>query len=349
MVDRPWQSHQVQREIFEPPVLGKVLKMLIDSQGREFRYLRLSITDLCNYRCNYCLPDGYDCSVKPHRLDLSHIESIVTSFARNGIKKVRITGGEPTLHKDHIKIIQRMKLVPGIEKVALTTNGQRMSSFLHDWKAAGLDAINISCDSLDPRMFAAIVGRDSLGSLLTDIDQAIDIGFNDIKVNTILLKQHNATQINDLIEWAQNKPITLRFIELMQTLDNQEYFNANHMSSDSVIDTLLRNGWYERSRSRMAGPAKEFCHPSYPGSVGVIAPYSKDFCKSCNRLRVSSQGKLHLCLFGEEGHDLLPYIDESNPEKLDDAISDFLGYKVDSHLLHDGNSGHTSHLAMIGG
>ncbi|RQW61860.1 GTP 3',8-cyclase MoaA [Vibrio viridaestus] len=323
--------------------------MLIDPQGREFRYLRLSITDLCNYKCNYCLPDGYDCSSKPNRLNLSQIESIVSSFARNGIKKVRITGGEPTLHRELTDIIRLLKSIPGIEKVALTTNGHRMSAQLQSWKNAGLDAINLSCDSLDPRMFAAIVGRDALADLLQGLDKAIELGFHDIKVNTILLKQFNASQINDLIAWASNKPITLRFIELMQTLDNKEYFAANHFSSDNVVQRLLNSGWSERIRSLTAGPAREFTHPQYIGSVGVIAPYSKDFCQSCNRLRVSSQGKLHLCLFGEEGYDLRPYISNDDPSLLDNAIAEFLGYKKDSHFLHSGNSGHTSHLAMIGG
>ncbi len=323
--------------------------MLIDPQGREFTYLRLSITDLCNYRCNYCLPDGYDCSSKSSRLNLSQIESIVTSFARHGIRKVRITGGEPTLHRELTSIIRLIKSVSGIEKVALTTNGHRMSSYLQEWKDAGLDTINLSCDSLDPRMFSAIVGRDALTELLAGLEMAISNGFSDIKVNTILLKQFNASQVGELIEWASQKPITLRFIELMQTNDNVEYFKANHMSSDVVIGSLIRDGWHEKKRGATDGPARVFSHPECIGSVGVIAPYSKDFCKTCNRLRVSSKGKLHLCLFGEEGHDLLPYIDQNQPEILDDAVATFLGYKVDSHFLHSGNSGHTSHLAMIGG
>ncbi len=323
--------------------------MLIDPQGREFRYLRLSITDLCNYRCNYCLPDGYDCSTKPNRLSLSQIESIVSSFARHGISKVRITGGEPTLHRELVEIIRLLKSVPGIEKVALTTNGHRMPASLAKWKEAGLDALNISCDSLDPRMFQAIVGRDSLKEILEGIDKAIELGFSSVKVNTTLLKQYNLPQVQELIDWARNKPITLRFIELMQTLDNGAYFDANHTSTDHIVDSLVDQGWHEKKRSLVSGPAREFSHPSYIGKVGVIAPYSKDFCRSCNRLRVSSQGKLHLCLFGEEGYDLLPYIDNQDVSKLDQAVAAFLGYKTDSHSLHQGNSGLTSHLAMIGG
>lgn len=323
--------------------------MLIDPQGREFKYLRLSVTDLCNYKCNYCLPDGFGCETKPHKLNLNQIEAIVASFARNGIEKVRITGGEPTLHRDLVEIIRLIKQVPGIKKVALTTNGYRMAKFLPLWKNAGLDAINISCDSLDPRMFSAIVGRDALSQLLADLDLAILLGFKQLKVNTILLKQFNGNQISELIAWAKSKPITLRFIELMQTLDNKAYFEANHFSSDSVVELLNSQNWQEVQKDVAAGPAREFSHSAYPGRIGVIAPYSKDFCTTCNRLRVSSQGKLHLCLFGDGGYDLLPHINEDDHKELDDAIATYLGYKTPSHSLHDGLSGTTSHLAMIGG
>ena len=323
--------------------------MLLDPQGRSFSYLRLSITDLCNYRCNYCLPDGFQCDHKAHYLSLDEIASLVQSFARHGITKVRITGGEPALRRDVSEIIKLIKSTPGIEKVAMTTNGYQLSRNIRNWQAAGLDAINVSCDSLDPRMMQAIIGRNNLDAILQGIDDAISIGIKQVKVNTVLLKQFNYQQLSQLIDWAKSKPLTLRFIELMQTGDNKDYFNANHVSADKVGKNLISGGWVESLRGKNAGPAREFSHPSAIGKIGFIAPYSKDFCNSCNRLRVSSQGKLHLCLFGDTGYELRPFMNSDDPTILDNAISQFLTHKVDSHFLHKGYSGATSDLAMLGG
>ena len=323
--------------------------MLLDPQGRSFSYLRLSITDLCNYRCNYCLPDGFKCDHKAHYLSLDEIAALVQSFARHGITKVRITGGEPALRRDVSEIIKLIKNTPGIEKVAMTTNGYQLSRHIKNWHAAGLDAINISCDSLDPRMMQAIIGRNNLDAILQGIDDAISIGIKQVKVNTVLLKQFNYQQLNQLIDWAKSKPLTLRFIELMQTGDNKDYFNANHVSADEVGKSLILEGWVESLRAKNAGPAREFAHPSALGKIGFIAPYSKDFCNTCNRLRVSSQGKLHLCLFGDTGYELRPFMNSDDPAILDNAISQFLTHKADSHFLHQGYSGATSDLAMLGG
>lgn len=323
--------------------------MLLDPQGRSFSYLRLSITDLCNYRCNYCLPDGFKCDHKAHYLSLDEIAAIVKSFARHGVNKVRITGGEPALRRDLSEIIELVKNTPGIDKVALTTNGYQLSRHIKSWQSAGLDTINVSCDSLDPRMMQAIIGRNNLDAILQGIDDAISIGIKQVKVNTVLLKQYNYQQLEQLINWAKHKPLTLRFIELMQTADNGDYFNANHVSAEEVGRDLLSAGWVETLRAKNAGPAREFSHSQAIGKVGFIAPYSKDFCATCNRLRVSSQGKLHLCLFGDTGYGLRPFIDANNEQHLDDAISQFLTHKTGSHFLHQGYSGATTDLAMLGG
>ena len=169
--------------------------MLLDPQGRDFSYLRLSITDLCNYRCNYCLPDGFKCDDKAHYLSLPEIAALVQSFARQGITKVRITGGEPALRRDVSEVIALIKNTPGIEKVAITTNGYQLSRHIKSWQSAGLDAINVSCDSLDPRMMQAIIGRNNLAAILQGIDDAIATGIKQVKVNTVLLKQYNYSTI----------------------------------------------------------------------------------------------------------------------------------------------------------
>ncbi len=323
--------------------------MLQDPQGRKFKYLRLSITDVCNYRCTYCLPDGYQCTTKNDFLSIDEIKSVVTAFARHGIDKIRITGGEPSLRRDLPKIIELVKNTPGITKVALTTNGHQLDRKVQTWANAGLDAINISCDSLDGRMVKSLVGRDNLEEMMKGIDIALSSSIKKVKVNTVLLKQYNYKHIDQLIDWVKDTPISLRFIELMQTLNNQEYFKANHVSAKEIEDKLAQAGWAQILRGKNAGPAKEYCHSAYQGHVGFIAPYSKDFCASCNRLRISSIGKLHLCLFGESGYDLRHLLATNKQDELEDCIAKILENKQPTHLLQQGLSGGTTDLAMLGG
>lgn len=323
--------------------------MFQDAHGREFSYLRLSITDLCNYRCNYCLPNGYQCDVKHPHLSLDEIGILIAAFARNGIEKVRITGGEPSLRRDLVDIIKLIKNTPGIKKVALTTNAHKLDRHVASWAEAGLDALNVSCDSLDSRMLKAIIGRDNLQELLAGLAIAQSSSIKTIKINTVLLKQYNYQQIDELIAWVKDKPISLRFIELMQTLDNKAYFLQNHVSAQTVATRLIESGWQALERAKSAGPAQEFSHPEWLGKIGFIAPYSKDFCNTCNRLRISSQGKLHLCLFGDHGHDLRPLLTHERQDELDNCIQALLNDKPVSHMLHQGVSGRTTDLAMLGG
>ncbi|MEC8444572.1 MAG: radical SAM protein, partial [Pseudomonadota bacterium] len=159
---------------------------LQDAFGRRLTYLRLSITDVCNFRCNYCLPDGYQCNDDSSPLDLDEIARIAHIFARLGTRKIRITGGEPSVRRDLVEIIRILKQTPGIEQVAITTNGWKLPQFLPQWLEAGLDSLNVSIDSLDPRQFQAITGHDRLNDLLTGIEQAQQVGFERIKVNAVL-------------------------------------------------------------------------------------------------------------------------------------------------------------------
>ncbi|WNO11529.1 GTP 3',8-cyclase MoaA [Teredinibacter sp. KSP-S5-2] len=321
--------------------------MLQDNYGRQFRYLRLSVTEACNYRCNYCLPDGYQQEGRPSFLSLTEIRKIASAFAQAGIDKIRITGGEPSIRKDLPQIIEAVKATPGIKTVALTTNGHRMEKYLDDWVAAGLDRLNVSIDSFDPRMFNSITGHDALESILRALDKACATSIGTIKVNTVLMRQYNLREFEDFLSWIKDRPITLRMIELMETGDNKQFFHDNHVAANELESSLISRGWQRQIRAKSAGPAKEYFHPDFDGRIGFIAPYSKDFCSSCNRLRVSSLGKLHLCLFGEEGYELRPYLDD--PEKLIHYIHQVLGLKLPTHYLQEHQSGATKHLAMLGG
>lgn len=323
---------------------------LQDQHHRRFTYLRLSVTEVCNFRCSYCLPEGYCPGAdKPAELSLFEIQQIAQSFAANGTRKIRITGGEPTLRKDLCQIIETCKATRGIEQVALTSNGYRLDKQLTDLHKAGLDAINISADSLLPQRFKLITGHDRLGNVLRSLDLAEALGFEHIKVNTVLLREHTLEELPAFLRLVKERPISLRFIELMETGLRREYFDQQHLSGKVIEKRLLADGWQPLPRAAHAGPAQEYCHPGYRGRIGLIMPYSKDFCADCNRLRVSSSGQLHLCLFADQGIDLRPHLAESEPEKLREFLRAAVLGKQAGHRLHEHHSGLIQHLAMIGG
>lgn len=325
--------------------------MLTDSFDRRFSYLRLSVTEVCNFRCDYCLPDGTDCGpdARAQDLTLDEIRRLVTAFARLGMRKVRITGGEPSLRKDLTEIIKLCKQTPGIETVALTTNGYRLTKDIDAWHAAGLDALNVSIDSLDHAKFEMITGHNKLQEILKGLERAAQLGIPNIKVNSVLMKHYNDDALDDFLDFVKTRPITLRMIELMQTGDNAEFFDRHHLSGDKVIERMRTQGWQERLRGRDSGPAREFWHPDYAGGIGMIMPYSKDFCATCNRLRVSSQGQLFLCLFVDEHQSLRHLLQSDDPEPVMAFLREAIKGKDFSHHLHEQNAGATKHLAMIGG
>lgn len=324
--------------------------MLEDNFGRRFHYLRLSITDVCNFKCTYCLPDGYHSDESRQFLTLPEIKRVVGTFAQLGTSKVRITGGEPALRKDLPEIIEAVTRTQGIEKTAITTNGYKLSSQIDDWIDAGLNALNVSIDSLDPRMFQQITGHNKLDEILKGIDRGFSKGLTQIKVNAVLMKQYNAGEFKQFLNWIKDMPVTLRFIELMQTGDNAQFFKQNHVSGSLLQQSLEEQGWQRIEREISAGPAIEYSHPHYAGKVGLIMPYSPNFCKSCNRLRITARGKLHLCLFSENGLDIRSFLQD---DKKSNDLAQYLQHKLTdkkvSHYLHDGFVGATKHLAMLGG
>ncbi|MYM57990.1 GTP 3',8-cyclase MoaA [Vibrio sp. OCN044] len=322
-----------------------------DKFQRKFYYLRLSVTDVCNFKCQYCLPDGYKPSGKSNSfLTLPEIQRVVGAFANCGTSKVRITGGEPTLRKDFAEIVHTVAQTHGITKVAMTTNGYRMKKQIHSWKDAGLTHINVSVDSLDPSRFHQITGENRYFEIMSGIDRAFEVGFEQVKVNVVLLKDLNSRALPQFLCWIKDRPIQLRFIELMQTGEMDQLFQSQHVSGVSIRNQLIADGWLLKQRQSHDGPAQVYYHPDYLGEVGLIMPYERDFCVSCNRLRVSAKGKLHLCLFGEQGIELRDLLQQdSQQQALIDRIQGQLQTKAVSHFLHDGNAGMTPHLASIGG
>ncbi|WP_261902899.1 GTP 3',8-cyclase MoaA [Vibrio fortis] len=323
-----------------------------DRFHRKFYYLRLSVTDVCNFKCTYCLPDGYKPSGQKNSsfLSVPEIKRIVRAFADCGTSKIRITGGEPSLRKDFTEIIDTVASTPGIQKVATTTNGYRMEKQVAQWREAGLTNINVSVDSLDSRMFHQITGENKFTEVMRGIDKAFEVGYEQIKVNVVLMKDLNSQELPSFLNWIKDKPIQLRFIELMQTGEMDDLFDKHHVSGVAIRNHLIANGWLLKVKAVNDGPAQVFVHPDYKGEIGLIMPYEKDFCESCNRLRVSATGKLHLCLFGDHGVELRDFLQQDEQEDaLIARIQAELQTKSVSHFLHDGNSGMTPHLASIGG
>jgi cyclic pyranopterin phosphate synthase len=325
---------------------------LTDKFGRRFEYLRLSITDVCNFSCQYCLPNGYQCETPREFLSQQELLIIVQAFAKMGTKKVRITGGEPSLRKDLVGIIRQTAAIEGIEEVALTTNGFKLERDIEAWVDAGLTSVNVSVDSLDAKEFALLTGDSRLQMILQGIQKAINLGLR-VKVNAVLLKSLNGAQLPMFLDFVKDKNVTMRFIELMQTGDNQAYFDAEHVRGADIEQQLIDLGWTPKIKAQWSGPAKVYRHDSYLGRIGLIMPYSKDFCSDCNRLRISSLGKLHLCLFAEKGLDLRDLIADgiaqNNPDLLVNKIRALLGQKEATHYLDEGYTGATQHLAMLGG
>lgn len=337
-----------------PPVFGKVYmaSQLTDAFARKFYYLRLSITDVCNFRCTYCLPDGYKPGGVNNNgfLTVDEIRRVTRAFASLGTEKVRLTGGEPSLRRDFTDIIAAVGENDAIRQIAVTTNGYRLARDAANWREAGLTGVNVSVDSLDARQFHAITGQDKFRQVMAGIDAAFDAGFEKVKVNTVLMRDVNHHQLDTFLAWIQPRPIQLRFIELMETGEGSDLFRKHHISGQVLRDELIKRGWIHQLRQRSDGPAQVFCHPDYAGEIGLIMPYEKDFCATCNRLRVSSVGKLHLCLFGDGGVSLRDLLqDDAQQYALEERISDALREKKQTHFLHQSNTGITQNLSYIGG
>ncbi len=323
---------------------------LSDGFGRIFKYLRLSVTDVCNFKCSYCLPDGYQSCGKPAPLSVDELRRAATAFSELGVSKIRLTGGEPTVRTDFEAIASAISALPKVEKLALTTNGYRLPKRAKQWHEAGINALNVSLDSLSPEKFRQITGHNRQEEVLRGIDEAFAVGFKTIKLNAVYLKGINDDEIDAYLELTKDRPLSIRFIELMETGDHAAFFKNHHISTDILKEKLIQSGWTQKLKAADAGPADTYVHPNHQGEFGIIAPYSKDFCKSCNRLRFSSQGNLHLCFFGSFGVPMRKLLqsDEQIPELME-RLQASVKRKVAGHHLHAGNTGMTQNLAAIGG
>ena len=330
------------------------MQKLRDSFGRTFPYIRLSITDVCNFKCGYCLPNGYQIDKSDNRkfLNINEIKRLAKGLSEMGVCKIRLTGGEPTVRKDFFDIVKILKNESGIKKVVMTTNGYHLDQKAKNIVDSGLNGINISIDSLNPETFKKITGHDRLNEILFGIKKLQNLGFDNIKVNAVLLNGINSSEkdFEECSKFIKINKIDFRYIELMQTGDNLDYFKKYHISSNIFKNYLIKNKWIHQTLGRDAGPSLNYINPEYKGKFGIIAPYSKNFCKTCNRLRITSRGDLRLCLFGNTGISIRHLLQKDNQlEELKDLISKQLHFKKESHYLELGETGLTKNLSKTGG
>lgn len=325
------------------------METFADGFGRRFRYLRVSVTEVCNFRCVYCLPNGYQKSGPRSFMTPLEIERLGRVFSARGVGKFRLTGGEPTVRGDLAEIIARLSSLSAVDKVALTTNGWNLARNIATWADSGLTHLNVSVDSLEPAVFTRITGHDRLAAVLEGIDCALALNLASVKINAVLQRDSVGDGFDRFADYVRDRPVAVRFIELMRTGDNAEFFQDQHVPGQDLVDWLTVRGWSPRPRGGDDGPAVEYVHPDHRGRLGLIAPYAPGFCDGCNRLRVTAAGKLRLCLFGDDGVDLRDLLQRDDPAALEARIESALALKPRGHRLAEGRTGATRNLAQLGG
>lgn len=261
---------------------------------REISYLRVSITDLCNLRCRYCMPEGVCQKCHEDILSFEEITEIVTAAAKLGVRKVRVTGGEPLVRKDCVDLCRRIAEVPGVEEVDVTTNGILLGRYAHGLREAGVRRVNVSLDTLNPEKYAAITGGGRLEDALSGLKAAFDAGLTPVKINTVLIGGFNDDEIGDFVELTRKVPVELRFIELMPmggAFGKEAYLPGGAvLERVPELEVLPENG----------GVARLYRLPDGQGRVGLISPLSRHFCGTCNRLRLTSEGAIKPCLHSSQ-------------------------------------------------
>lgn len=324
----------------------KLVKMMLDQYGRKIEYMRISVTQKCNLKCIYCDPEGDNCKdSKEDSLSPREFEKVVRSMVNTGIKKIRITGGEPLLRRDIYEIISRISGIDGIEDISMTTNGIKLFKMVDELKAAGLGRLNISLDSLRPEKFKFITGGGDLKKTMDGIDRALDLGMTPVKINTVLIKGINDDEIDDLIELTKERPIEVRFIELMPMGSFGENNRDKIVHNDDLI--AARSDLQYLERTDKGSPAVYYQMHGYTGKIGFISPMTHQFCSDCNRIRLTSDGKIRLCL-GNNGEVSIREALNLKPENFNQIISQIIMDKPLGHYFGEGFSS-SRKMNMIGG
>ncbi len=265
-----------------------------DTYGRSITYLRLSVTDLCNLRCRYCMPAEGICK-KKHEQMLTEDEmvNVVKAAAELGVKKIRITGGEPLIKPNILSICERIAKVDGIKELCITTNGLKLPKLAQNLKDVGVNRLNISIDTLDENKYLYITRNGNLNTVLEGIDKALEVGFDYIKLNTVLMGGFNDDEIEDFANLTIHNEIDVRFIELMPMLGDNAMDECSFISADEVLNLYGQN-WVEYEKND--GVASMYTLPNAKGRIGLIRQDVDHICSSCNRIRVTADGKIKPCL-----------------------------------------------------
>ena len=332
-----------------------------DSHGRVIDYLRISLTDRCNFRCIYCMPAEGVCMMSHDEiLRIEEIEAIARVATRIGIRSVRLTGGEPLVRKGVVDLVASLKAMPGIENISMTTNGVLLPKMAADLKRAGLSRVNISLDTLDPGQFEFITRVGKIESTLAGIDAALEAGFNPVKINAVTVRSLN----QDYLAFAKlsiAKPLHVRFIEYMPVgestgSDGTGWGKADVVPSEELLDIINERAAAEGLPQLVPtgdddkplgwGPARYFEFPGALGTVGFISPLSRHFCSQCNRLRLTADGKLRPCLFSDREVDVRAALREGGEDAVYECFLEALNLKPDDH--HD-KVGTERNMSQIGG
>ncbi|NJD62453.1 MAG: GTP 3',8-cyclase MoaA [Deltaproteobacteria bacterium] len=318
-----------------------------DMFGRRVDYLRLSITDRCNLRCVYCMPpEGVPLKPAGEILTYGEFLRCVRAAVSLGIRKVRVTGGEPLVRRGVVGFIRRLARIPGVEDLGMTTNGIGLSEAAEPLRQAGLGRINISLDTIRSERYAEITRRDRLPDVLSGIDAALRAGLRPVKINVVLLHGLHPGEVDDFLAMAREKPLEIRFIERMPMgcLPTEGY-----VSADRIRDRILSLPGCRRVESGVSSVAVTYEVPGFAGTLGIISPITRKFCSDCNRLRISADGRLRNCLFSRETIDLRPALRGGGGEaEVAGLFLRAVATKPDGHDLCAGGSS-PEPMSRIGG
>ena len=324
---------------------------LIDSFGRTIEYVRVSVTDRCDLRCCYCLPRGYkDFSTPEHWLTFQEIERVIGAFARLGVRRVRITGGEPLVRKNVADLVSRLHALPGIEYLSMSTNAMRLERCAKALKMAGISRINVSLDSLCQQRFREITGGGKLEKVLAGLLAAKAAGFSPIKINMVVMNGINDDEVDDMVDFCLSHGFTLRFIETMPVGDTGR--NASRCYLDLGVIRQRLSEKYDLLPGVVpgGGPARYVQVSGTDLRIGFITPISQHFCATCNRVRLAVDGTLYLCLGQEHKYELRPLLRQGiSDDGLQEAIIEALTLKPKCHEFREKPQQVVRFMSMTGG
>jgi cyclic pyranopterin phosphate synthase len=301
--------------------------VLVDPRGRRIDYLRISITDRCNFRCIYCQSKG-PFKFLPHEeiLTFEEIESIVRVGVKLGVKVVRLTGGEPLLRNGIVELVARLAKTPGLEDISITTNGYFLSELAKPLKEAGLKRINLSLDTLSEEKFSELTGGFSLKKVMEGLYLSLSEGFTAVKINSVIIRGFNDEECEELAKLSLELPVEVRFIEFMPVGKNSLWDESRVVPISEIKERVERLGKLWPTEKVGKGPAAVFRFEGAKGKVGFISPLSSHFCGSCNRLRITADGRLRPCLFSDEEINLKDYL-RGKKGSLEEAFREALRIK----------------------